>query len=193
MFVISHFCTYSYASSTTYEQILRSLLQQLLQIDGDLVAHVYNEYVLGRKSATVAALEQLLHTLVSSIGEGPNNMEYVWIVLDGLDECEPERQARVVSMMNQISSKASRSGGTVCKVLISSRTSPILPKGLRKSQIVSLTEEKAGLEGAIMEYAAQRLRALHERFSQMGIGPTEIEEFKGAIGKKADGESNYPR
>ena len=184
-FVICHFCTYSYASSTRYEQILRSLLRQLLQIDGDLVAHVYNEYVLERKPATVSALEQLLHTLVAS-----STQPYIWIILDGLDECESEKQARVVSLMNQFSSKVSCSGGTI-KVLISSRTSSSLPKRLGKRQIISLTEEKAGLEGAIAEYAfSQRLRSLHDEFVQLGIGPAEMEEFKCEIARKADGEPN---
>src|SRR5207244_3910913 len=47
--VISHFCTYSFASSTNYEEILKSLLFQLLRLDGDLVAHVFGEFVLENK------------------------------------------------------------------------------------------------------------------------------------------------
>jgi NACHT domain len=180
--IISHFCTYSYASSTIYEQILKSLLQQLLQIDGDLVAHVYNEHVLGRKPATVAALEQLLHSLA-----GISTRPFIWIILDGLDECESEKQARVVSLMNQLSSKFSDSEGTI-KVLISSRTSSSLPKRLGKKQIISLAEEKAELEGAIMNYASRRLRSLHEKFSQLNIGLAEMDEFKHEIVKKADGK-----
>jgi len=190
VFVIYHFCTYLYASSTMYEQILRSLLLQLLQKDGDLIAHVYNEYVLGRKSATVSALEQLLQTLVTSTSNEPNQTEYIWIILDGLDECESEKQARVVSLINQITSKSSLSGSTVCKVLVSSRASPILSNRLRKKQIISLTEEKECLEGAIREYASQRLRSLHRKFGQLEVGPIEIEEFKCGIAKKADGKPN---
>jgi NB-ARC domain len=70
-FVIHHFCTYSYASSTMYEQILRSLLLQLLRKDGELVAHVYEECVLGKKSPTVSSLEQLLQTLFVSMSNEP--------------------------------------------------------------------------------------------------------------------------
>ncbi|KKP04433.1 NACHT domain-containing protein [Trichoderma harzianum] len=95
MFVIHHFCTYLYTSSTTYEQILKSLLMQLLRKDSDLVAHVYEEFVLGKKSPTVPALERLLQLLFKSISNEPSKAEYVWIILDGLDECELEKQARV--------------------------------------------------------------------------------------------------
>ena len=188
MFVIHHFCTYSYASSTMYEQILRSLLLQLLQKNGDLVAHVFNEYVLGRKSATVSALEQLLQTLVTSISNEPNQTQYIWIVLDGLDECESEKQARMVNLINQTTSKSSSSGTAVCKVLVSSRASPILLNRLRKKQVISLTEEKKCLEEAIRGYASQRLRSLHRKLGQLEIGPTEMEEFKCGIAKKADGK-----
>ncbi|KAF7553588.1 hypothetical protein G7Z17_g3478 [Cylindrodendrum hubeiense] len=58
-FVIRHFCTYLYATSTTYEQILKSMLIQLLRKDDDLVAHVYQQCVIGKKSPSPGVLEQL--------------------------------------------------------------------------------------------------------------------------------------
>jgi hypothetical protein len=90
--------------------------------------------------------------------------------------------------MNQIASKSSLPGGTVCKVLISSRASPILSDRLRKKQIVSLTDEKDCLEQAIRQYSSQRLQSLHEKFCQLDVGPSEIEEIERGIAKKADGE-----
>ncbi|KAK4071005.1 uncharacterized protein Triagg1_6372 [Trichoderma aggressivum f. europaeum] len=71
------------------------ILMQLLRKDGDLVAHVYEEFVLGKKSPTVSALERLLQLLFRSISNEPSKAEYVWIILDGLDECELDKQARV--------------------------------------------------------------------------------------------------
>jgi Cdc6-like AAA superfamily ATPase len=187
-FVIHHFCTYSYASSTMYDQILRSLLLQLLRKDGELVTHVYEECVLGKKSPTVSALEQLLQTLFTSMSNEPCQTEYIWVILDGLDECEADKQARVVSLMNQITSKPSLSGGTICKVLISSRASPVLSNRLRKRQAISLTDEKDCLERAIRQYASQRLQSLHQKLCQLHVGPSEIEEIERRIAKKADGE-----
>ncbi|KAM0254632.1 hypothetical protein ACHAQJ_006600 [Trichoderma viride] len=188
MFVIHHFCTYLYMSSTIYEQLLRSLLMQLLRKDGDLVAHVYEEFVLGKKSPTVSALERLLQLLFKSISNEPSKTEYFWIILDGLDECEPEKQARVVSLMNQITSQRSLSGNAICKVLISSRSSPILSDYLRKRQTVSLSEEKDSLEQAIRLYASQRLQSLEHRFRQLDIFPGEMEDVARQIAKKSDGE-----
>ncbi|RFU25006.1 hypothetical protein B7463_g11335, partial [Scytalidium lignicola] len=189
MFVIHHFCTYSYASSTTYEQILKSLLLQLLRKDGDLVAHVYREFILGNNSPTVSALERVLQLLFKSMSHEPGQTEYVWIIFDGLDECETEKQARVVSLMNQIATQPSSSGGATCKVLISSRTSPVLSHYLRKKQTVSLSNEKEHLQEAIRLYASQRLQSLEQKFRQLHIRPGEIDEIERGIAKKADGES----
>lgn len=189
MFVMHHFCTYLYMSSTIYEQILRSLLMQLLRKDGDLVAHVYEEFVLGKKSPTVSALERLLQLLFKSVSDEPSQTEYFWIILDGLDECEPDKQARIISLMNQVTSHRSLSGNVVCKVLISSRSSTTLSHWLRKKQIVSLGEEKYCLEGAIRLYASQRLQALEHRFRQLDIAPGELDDIERQIAKKADGKS----
>ncbi|KAL6835837.1 hypothetical protein J3E69DRAFT_3562 [Trichoderma sp. SZMC 28015] len=193
MFVIHHFCTYLYISSTTYEQILKSLLMQLLRKDGDLVAHVYEEFVLGKKSPTVPALERLLQLLFKSISNEPSKAEYVWIILDGLDECELEKQARVVSLMNQVASDRSSPGSTTCKVLISSRTSSILSNCLRKKQTISLSDEKNCLEEAIRQYASQRLQSLEQKFHQLHISPGGVDNIERGIAKKADGMFLYAR
>ncbi|WYZ42137.1 hypothetical protein EsH8_V_001032 [Colletotrichum jinshuiense] len=65
--VLYHFCSYSYESSITYEQILRTFILQILQRDGDLIAHVYSDYVLGKKSAILSTLENLLKSLLTKI------------------------------------------------------------------------------------------------------------------------------
>ncbi|KAH6867418.1 chromatin remodelling complex Rsc7/Swp82 subunit-domain-containing protein [Thelonectria olida] len=192
-FVIHHFCTYSHESSTKYEQILRLLLLQLLRRDGELCAHVYKQCVLGKKPPTLSALEQLVQTLFGSMSNEPNKTKYVWIVLDGLDECEKDKQARVVNLMNQISSKSSSSGGTVCKVLISSRVSPTSSTRLRKRQTISLTDERENLEAAIRQYASKRLHSLRQKLGQLHIDPGEMGEIEQGIAKKADGMFLYAR
>jgi hypothetical protein len=188
MFVMYHFCTYLYKTSTMYEQILRSLLMQLLRKDGDLVAHVYEEFVLGKKSPTVSDLERLLQLLFKSISDEPSKTEYSWIVLDGLDECAPDKQARVISLINHITSHRALSGNAICKVLISSRSSTTLSRWLHKRQIVSLSEEKSCLDGAIQLYASQRLQALQHRFCQLDIEPEDLGDIECRIAKKADGK-----
>ncbi|KAE8445745.1 hypothetical protein EG329_012924 [Mollisiaceae sp. DMI_Dod_QoI] len=193
MFVIHHFCVHSYASSTMYEQILRSLLLQLLQKDCEITAHVYEDCVLGKKPPAVQALERLLKTLLANTSHEPRQTEYIWIVIDGLDECEAQTQASVVNFMNQLTSKTSSFGGMVCKVLVSSRSSSITANRLRGRQVVSLTEEKSCLDIAIKQYASQRLQSLDDKLYQLDIQKKEVEDIELEITKKADGMFLYAR
>jgi archaellum biogenesis ATPase FlaH len=192
IFVVHHFCTYLYASSTAYEQILKSLILQLARKDGDLVAHVYEAYVLEKKSPTATALEQLFQTLLEIMSNQPTQAEYTWVIIDGLDECEPDKQTRLIRLINQITSKPSLPGSTVCKFLTSSRSPSNALQNLRRRQTVSLTDEKTSLKGAIGQYVRERLRSLDTRLRQLGIGQAEVEEIRNVIVKKADGASFDP-
>ncbi|KAK7428634.1 hypothetical protein QQZ08_004896 [Neonectria magnoliae] len=191
LFVIRHFCTYLYSSSTMYEQILRSLLIQLLRKDDDLIAHVYEECVLGKKSPTTAVLEQLLQTMLKSMSTEPSQSEYIWVIIDGLDECEPDKQARLVNLINQIT-KTSVPGSITCKVLISSRSPSVSLNRLRRRQIISLTDEKDSVQGAIRQYIGQRLQSLHEKLPN-DVGQEEILEIQNTIATKTDGMFLYAR
>ena len=99
--VIHHFCTYTYASSTTYEGILRSLLLQAIRNDGDLVDHVYHEYVLTRELATITMLEYPLQTVIA---QEPWQSECLWILVDALNECEAAEQQKLSSLFSRLAS-----------------------------------------------------------------------------------------
>ncbi|KAJ4152324.1 hypothetical protein NW754_004119 [Fusarium falciforme] len=193
LFIVHYFCTYLYSSSTAYEQILKSLILQLVRKDGDLVAHVYEAYVLEKKSPTTTALEQLFQTLLEIMSNQPTQAEYTWVIIDGLDECEPDKQTRLIRLINQITSKPSLPGSTVCKFLISSRSPSNALQNLRRRQTVSLADEKTSLQGAIGQYVRERLRSLDMRLRQLGIGQAEVEEIRNVIVKKADGMFLYAR
>ncbi|KAF4987182.1 hypothetical protein FDECE_15563 [Fusarium decemcellulare] len=193
LFVVHHFCSYLYASSITYEQILKSFLLQIVRKDGDLVAHVYETCVLGKKLPTTSALEQLLQKLLASMSSEPSQAEYLWIIVDGLDECELDKQMRLVRLINQMISKPTLPGNTSCKVLIASRTPSHSLQGLRKQQIISLSEQKGHLHGAIRQYVGQRLKSLSMKFKQLDIGRDGIEEIQTVVVKKVDGMFLYAR
>ncbi|KAM0555877.1 hypothetical protein ACHAPJ_006279 [Fusarium lateritium] len=192
-FVAHHFCTYLYASSTMYEQIVKSLVLQILRKDGDLVAHVYKSCILEKKAATVSALEQLLQTLLASMSSEPNQAEYVWVVIDGLDECDPDKQIRLIRLINQITSKPALPGTITCKVLISSRAPSNSLQRLRRRQAISLSEEKHFLQGAISQYVGQRLKSMDTKLRQLDIDSSEIGEIQAVVVTKADGMFLYAR
>lgn len=191
MFLIHHFCSQRYSSSITYEQILRSILLQLLRKDDELVAHVYAECVLGKKPPTIQALERLLLHLFKIASREPRQTDYIWIIIDGLNECESRRQLSVVNLINQITSNTAGMGDTICKVLISSRNSAQITMKLRKNQIVSLTEEKSNMKRAIRQYVSQRLRSMHEILCQLELTRKDIDDIECVITNKADGSLTF--
>jgi uncharacterized protein YacL (UPF0231 family) len=187
MFSIHHFCSQRYPSSTTYEQVLRSMLLQLLRKDEEMVAHVYADCVLGKKAPTIQALEKLLLNLFSMASREPRQTDYIWIIIDGLNECDTRRQSSVVNLINQITSKVAGAGDTICKVLISSRHSAQIATKLRKKQIISLTEEKSNMKLAIRQYVSQRLVSMNEKIRQLELTRKDIDDIESVITNKSDG------
>ncbi|TRX91712.1 hypothetical protein FHL15_007494 [Xylaria flabelliformis] len=192
-FVVRHFCSQRYTSSILYHQILRSLLLQLLRNNDELVAHVYRDSVLGRKPPTIQALEKLILSLLKVTSNEPRQINYVWIVLDGLNECEPRQQISLMSFLNQLTGKTASGGDTVCKILISSRHSPTIAKRLRVWQVISLSDERNSVKLAIMRYVSQRLQLLHDKLRQLELSQKEIEGLARVITNKADGMFLYAR
>ena len=215
-FVACHFCTYTYAGSTTYDQVLRSLLLQLLRRNPELVAYVYTKYVLTRTASSVTELKRLLESLVANFSASagasgssdcdpgkPSNRspsgkrEHVWIVFDGLDECTPATQKLVINLLRQLTTRSASidrdACGGACSVLIASRNNTAINDRLRCATVVSLADEKPLIAGAIRDYARGRLEELHDRLSQLRVGAPELKTLVDTITAKADGMFLYAR
>jgi hypothetical protein len=185
--VVRHFCTYSYASSIQFDQILRSLLLQLVQSNSDLINYLYQEFVLAKQAVTIKSLSQLVRTICEAISPIPSKKKYVHIILDGLDECDIEKQGRIVNLLETLISLGTSTNSVFYKVLISSRPTPSLSKKFRKGPAVSLADEKDVIGKAIERYANQKLRLLYSRFLELGIHDTDIKELSQRISSKSDG------
>ena len=190
--VIPHICTYSQATSTEYDQVLRSILLQLVQSDLDLIAYVYEEFILKKKSVTSQAIERLIIETIGAISDNPAQTKYVHIILDGLDECDTEKQPKIINLLERMVSAATVSTSAVCKVLMTTCMPASVAKKLRQKHMVSLSGEKEALRKAIALYAAQRLAQLRSRWHQMGMTDTDLKHLQARLAAKADGSSRYP-
>lgn len=189
--VLSHFCNYVYPSSTKYESILRSLLLQLARKDTELADHIFKDYVERKKAPSLPVIETLLRFLLNSISREPCKTSYVWIVIDGIDECEPLAQNKVFNLISQVTSRTSNSDEVFCKAMIFCRFSSSASAKLRKSQSLSLSEEKQHVSMSIRKYAAQKLHSIYNKFEQMSLTTNDIKEIEDAITEKADGWGSY--
>jgi len=187
--ILFHFCNYAYPSSTKYDLILQSLILQLVRRDGDLAAYVYENYILGKKAPSIPILERLLQLLLSSISKEPRQTSYVWIVIDGIDECEPLMQNKTCSLISQLTSRTSNSDQVICKALVSCRFSTTASTHLRKCQSISLADEKEQMSTSIRRYASQRLMAIYSKFQQLNLSKEDITKIEDAITEKSDGST----
>ncbi|VZI02341.1 unnamed protein product [Fusarium fujikuroi] len=167
--VMSHFCTYAYEESMDYDKLLKSLLLQLIRSDKDLIDYVYDMLLRKSKVPSSKVVEALILDSVH-----------------GLDECDQATQSKVTKLMKRMVSAAFSSGSTICKVMLSSRTSPAITKTAKQSQIMCLSNENKHLEKAIEAYASYRLSLLEMELSQLQVTPDDISDLSRRIAKRAE-------
>ncbi|CAI0651167.1 unnamed protein product, partial [Colletotrichum noveboracense] len=186
--VIYHFCSYSWASSLSYDKILRSLLMQLISRSRDIIKHVHDNYTNAIRSLRTAALEKLLGDVLKMSSPGARNQEYIWIVIDGLGECHEDTQARVTKLMSQITSNSTIPGSTIYKTLISFQFAPPSLKHIKKENTIFFSDEKLHIESSIRQYAQFRL----ELFTRLAAR-REIEDIAQDVAVKSSGMFLYAR
>ncbi|KAG4256678.1 hypothetical protein FPRO03_03688 [Fusarium proliferatum] len=184
--VMSHFCTYAYEESMDYDKLLKSLLLQLIRSDKDLIDYVYDMLLRKSKVPSSKVVEALILDSVRASSLDPSRTRYIHIVIDGLDECDQATQSKVTKLMKRMVSAAFSSGSTICKVMLSSRTSPAITKTAKQSQIICLSNENKHLEKAIEAYASYRLSLLEMELSQLQVTPDDISDLSRRIAKRAE-------
>jgi hypothetical protein len=199
--VIYHFCTDQYSDSKRYEQVLRSIIRQLLQMNEESIAHAYRAFLEERRPSSLPEIERLVGELLVIVCDTQVDGGPVWIVVDGVDECEVDKLPRLVNILKGKARARGRNGqaprkSSTCKVLLTSRRGPGFEKGFSGICVVALGTEgiKEKVNAAIASYAASRLQSSRNshRLHQLGINAEELEEIKIAIVGKADGEFKSP-
>jgi len=193
---IYHFCSDQYVESTKYDQILRSIIRQLLQVSDEATAHAHSTLLKDRKVPSLSELERLVGELLVIILDESPEAGTPWVVVDGVDECEPDKLPQLVSVLTSRTKVGRRTGrsppkNSPCKVLLTSRRAPTFERAFRGLSVVSLGDEnvKDKVQVAIRSYVSERLRLPPNprRFKELGIGMNELEEIKDDVVRKADG------
>ncbi|KAJ3479085.1 hypothetical protein NLG97_g8410 [Lecanicillium saksenae] len=192
--VLRHFCNDLYDSSTKYDQILKSILKQLLEVSDDAIAYAYNLLVTERKSLAISTIELIVQELIAIVSGSLQERRLIWIVVDGVDACDDAALLRCVSLMDSIVAKGGDSHAMLCKVMFTSRHDPPR-KGVLKRSLVSLSQESEMIRESIRFYTAQRLRLspISDRLHQLGLAAEEIVALGDEIATKADGMFLYAK
>ncbi|KXJ88104.1 hypothetical protein Micbo1qcDRAFT_151143 [Microdochium bolleyi] len=191
--VVRHFCNHSFATSLTYDNIMQQLVLQLIRNDVELISFVYETMVLGRKTPSKATLQKLILDIVSVSSRLSSQIDYMWIVIDGIDECRDDHQKAIINLLGLITSKAAKSNTSTIKVMISSRHTSTLAHLLKKSHIMSLGSRSGSVDHAIGAYVTTRLHPVYERLGEFGSTQADIEAIETSIVRKSDGMFLYAK
>lgn len=145
--------------------MLRGLLAQLIILAPDVLPYVY-----GEASASIERVLGSPETLMMLFDFVLGRLQKLWLVLDGLDECEKKERKKVLSWVSKITSDQSP---TRVQVFITSQDKSDLRHAnspLSGSPSISLHE--AGHQDDIRAYVSRKAAKRRQQFDL----PTEIEQ-----------------
>ena len=169
-------CTYVIGKENTNFRsfMFRLLIAQILRSKHDLIAFAYEEVANGN-TPTDARLRSLLRRLIGSLGK-------VYMIVDGLDECDGSEQRRALKELLELPVNDPACELHRLKILICSRETPEILRMLAKTPCISLTDEQARVSKDIATYTKVSLAELRNDYESALVNDIEQQ-----IISKADG------
>ena len=171
-----YFCGSPANNHTDCSRILRSLAIQLTRREPTLAAHLCKEYVHQGLSASVAQLRKVLSDLLSAVPPAQ-------ILVDGLDECNPDSHAQILSELLTLSNPSTR----LAKVLISSREGGDIGRKLRQKPTLSLREESESVKNDIETFVKAMLRETRPEWG-FDVSETSLARIEQELLRLSNGE-----
>ena len=163
--------------------ILRSLVAQVLQRNPDVITYVHDEYVMSHLTASLTALRELLPKILASAGSS-------WIIVDGIDECDPREQKSIIEDVVQLLSIDASSH--ICKILISSRDVPTVSRNSRKRAkaaiSMSLNDEHQSADYSIQSFIQAKLSDLQNELDDLDPDGAVWHDIRRMLTDKANGK-----
>ncbi len=156
--VVYFYCKHNQPEKRTLNSIVRGLLTQLVKIDDDLLAYIYDECasVDETKLDSTSTLEELLGLAFAS-------QNTTFVVLDGIDECGRDEETEIVNWFQSIILQSNSHGPVgVIRLLCISQRDGNLDRLLAKAPSVSLENKEH--QGDIEAYTRQNAGKIRENF-----------------------------
>lgn len=176
MTTLYYFCGSPVNIHTDCSRVLRSLAIQLLRLEPALATHVYTEYVCQGVSASVVQLRKVLSDFLSAVPP-------TQILIDGLDECEPNSHEQILSELLSFSNSSTR----LAKVLLSSREGGIISRKLRQKPTLSLREESQAVENDIQIFVEAMLARTRSEWG-FNVSETSLTNIKEKLLRLSNGK-----
>jgi hypothetical protein len=154
--LIFFYCKHEDKSRNSLAAVLKALLAQLLRVNPEVLSFVYEEC----SKSSELTLESL-ETLKKLVEYALEGTQPIWIILDGLDECDKKEKKRILTWIAAIVKSEDPPGRL--QVLIVSQDEGDIRKSLTKRAFISLHDAPQHQE-AIRTYATRKSIKLRQKF-----------------------------
>jgi hypothetical protein len=160
------YCRHQDKSRNSLAAMLKALLAQLLRVNPEVLSFIYEECAKSSE-LTLESLEPL-KKLAEYALEGT---QPIWIILDGLDECDKKEKKKILTWITAIVKSEDPPGRL--RVLIVSQDEGDIRKSLTKRPSISLHDAPQHHE-AIRAYATRKSIKLRQKFELSGSTERDI-------------------
>ena len=155
--VVFFYCKYKDAQRNTFVSLARGILVQSLQRNRALLPYLYDKTSSSAESYMTlrADAEELLETALQSLDK-------VYIIIDGLDECEKGEKIRILGWFRNFALKVYEDNPESIRLLIVSQDEGDLRKHLSRVPTLHLTDEDNAKD--IESYAVSWCKRIQLKF-----------------------------
>lgn len=179
--MLFYFCSYQASKQPKSAGILQTLVAQLLRSNNDLASYVYDEYIIKGCAPSIPQVRSLFQNLLNAVPS-------VRVVIDGLDELREQDQSRMLADMLPLAT--SKNSGSVCKILISSRDTPVVADIMSKHPKIHLNQERTAIDTSIKSFVHHEINLLSAQIGEIDA-KADMNDIEQEFLEKADGELEH--
>ena len=180
--VVFFYCRYLDSERSTFLGLARGLLAQFLSQDDALLSHLHDRASTSGQTtlSTPSVAKDLLETSI-------RNCDKLYVVIDGLDECERDERRQIVAFFEDIHASLPQDEADSLRCLFLSQDDNIARKDFAKVPSLKITE--AHTRNDILAYALPRSKEIQAKF---GLTADRQYDIYQTIVKKAEGRIPEP-
>ena len=149
------YCKHDTPTKDNFKSILRALIVQLACKDSTVTSYIYEECCKRDPAGISTALEQLAKDVFDTQAK-------LFIVLDGLDECEPEEVQKALSWFIDRQKTTDYSGHTRIRLLCVSQRTEVIERMLSETPQLSLENPHHELD--VRQFVKQQASLIEDEF-----------------------------
>jgi hypothetical protein len=185
--VVFFLCNFRRQDSSTNSNFLKVITSQLMRQNQEFAGIAHEEYISQGHTSSVKHLKSLAATLIKAI-------DYVRIVVDGLDESEEAEQKAIMSsiraLIEGIQTNDASSTPTDIKCAIFSRAVGSLSKLIKKPSTIDLGKEVSSVQQSINMFVHFEIAKIRDSLDNPYLTGTVFENVEQKIVSSAGGKQN---